>query len=59
MLMGLIGRGDDNKRRAILNTIGPVWDGNEVWLLTAGGDVRRLLAAGTRRCSPPSTYRCC
>ena len=37
MLMGLIGRGDDNKRRAILNTIGPVWDGNEVWLLTAGG----------------------
>src|ERR1700758_1938745 len=24
-------------RRAVLNTIGPVWDGNEVWLLTAGG----------------------
>ncbi len=23
-------------RRAILNTIGPVWDGNEVWLITAG-----------------------
>src|SRR4029077_18261372 len=21
----------------IINTIGPVWDGNEVWLLTAGG----------------------
>ncbi|QKT06320.1 cytochrome d ubiquinol oxidase subunit II [Gordonia sp. X0973] len=37
MLMGLMGRGDDDKRRAILNTIGPVWDGNEVWLLTAGG----------------------
>ncbi|KZS63740.1 cytochrome C oxidase assembly protein [Mycobacterium kansasii] len=24
------------QRRAVLNTIGPVWDGNEVWLLTAG-----------------------
>ena len=28
---------NDNERRAILNTIGPVWDGNEVWMLTAGG----------------------
>ena len=27
----------DKRRRAILNTIGPVWDGNEVWLITAGG----------------------
>src|SRR5512136_522376 len=27
----------DEERRMILNTIGPVWDGNEVWLLTAGG----------------------
>ena len=27
----------DLKRRVILNTIGPHWDGNEVWLLTAGG----------------------
>src|SRR6476646_9871255 len=27
----------DNHRRAALNTIGPVWDGNEVWLITAGG----------------------
>ena len=26
--------GPDNRRRAILNTIGPVWDGNEVWLLS-------------------------
>ncbi|CAN5322786.1 cytochrome d ubiquinol oxidase subunit II [soil metagenome] len=26
----------DNERRVMLNTIGPVWDGNEVWLLTAG-----------------------
>jgi cytochrome d ubiquinol oxidase subunit II len=27
----------DLKRRVIINTIGPHWDGNEVWLLTAGG----------------------
>ena len=27
----------DLKRRMIINTIGPHWDGNEVWLLTAGG----------------------
>jgi len=28
---------EDRKRRAIINTIGTFWDGNEVWLLTAGG----------------------
>jgi cytochrome d ubiquinol oxidase subunit II len=28
---------DDAKRRVIINTIGPHWDGNEVWLITAGG----------------------
>lgn len=27
----------DTERRMILNTIGPHWDGNEVWLITAGG----------------------
>ncbi|MFT4263249.1 MAG: cytochrome d ubiquinol oxidase subunit II [Nocardioides sp.] len=36
ILMPFLGR-DDRERRAIINTIGPVWDGNEVWLLTAGG----------------------
>ncbi len=29
----------DQERRIVLNTIGPFWDGNEVWLLTAGGAV--------------------
>jgi cytochrome d ubiquinol oxidase subunit II len=29
-------KGDD-ERRAMLNAVGPVWDGNEVWLLTAVG----------------------
>lgn len=28
---------DEIDRRVMINTIGPVWDGNEVWLLTAGG----------------------
>ena len=27
----------DAERRAVLSSIGPVWDGNEVWLLAAGG----------------------
>ena len=28
---------DDAERRTLLNVIGPVWDGNEVWLVTGGG----------------------
>jgi cytochrome d ubiquinol oxidase subunit II len=36
ILLPFIGR-DDGERRTMINTIGPVWDGNEVWLLTAGG----------------------
>lgn len=28
---------DEHERRVSVNAIGPVWDGNEVWLLTAGG----------------------
>ncbi len=36
MLIGL-GRPTEKRKRLLLNTIGPVWDGNEVWLLTAGG----------------------
>ena len=27
----------DDERRTVLRSIGPVWDGNEVWLLAAGG----------------------
>jgi len=36
MLLPFLGKKDE-ERRAIINTIGSVWDGNEVWLLTAGG----------------------
>ena len=32
----LFTRGDE-ERRVMLNAIGPVWDGNEVWLVTGGG----------------------
>ncbi len=28
---------NDIERRMVINTLGPVWDGNEVWLITAGG----------------------
>lgn len=46
MLMPVLGRKGragatqdeaNTRRRVVLNTIGPVWDGNEVWLITAGG----------------------
>jgi cytochrome d ubiquinol oxidase subunit II len=36
ILLPFLGK-DDTDRRVIINTIGPVWDGNEVWLITAGG----------------------
>ena len=36
MLAPLVGR-DESGRRAALGTIAPVWDGNEVWLIVAGG----------------------
>ena len=36
MLLPFVGKKND-ERRAALSTIGPLWDGNEVWLLTAGG----------------------
>jgi cytochrome d ubiquinol oxidase subunit II len=35
-----VGTGDpDTRRRTVLNTIGPVWDGNEVWLIVAGASM--------------------
>ena len=38
ILLPFLGK-DDRTRRMIINTIGPHWDGNEVWLLTAGGAI--------------------
>jgi cytochrome d ubiquinol oxidase subunit II len=37
-LLPLLGK-TDLKRRVMLNTIGPHWDGNEVWLISAGGAI--------------------
>ncbi len=36
MLLPFLGKNDE-ERRLIINAIGPFWDGNEVWMLTAGG----------------------
>jgi cytochrome bd ubiquinol oxidase subunit II len=36
VLLPVLGR-DNVDRRVLINSIGPVWDGNEVWLLVAGG----------------------
>ncbi|MGI6874697.1 MULTISPECIES: cytochrome d ubiquinol oxidase subunit II [Amycolatopsis] len=36
MLLPILGR-DNTERRVMINTIGPVWDGNEVWLIVAAG----------------------
>jgi cytochrome d ubiquinol oxidase subunit II len=36
LLLPFLGK-NDAQRRTIINTIGPHWDGNEVWLITAGG----------------------
>jgi cytochrome bd ubiquinol oxidase subunit II len=35
-LLPVLGR-DERERRVVINTIGPVWDGNEVWIIAAGG----------------------
>jgi cytochrome d ubiquinol oxidase subunit II len=36
ILLPFIGK-NEAERRTVVSTLGPVWDGNEVWLLTAGG----------------------
>lgn len=35
ILLPFLGK-DDDERRVLINTIGPFWDGNEVWVLAAG-----------------------
>ena len=36
MLLQIIGKNDE-ERRVLINTVAPHWDGNQVWLITAGG----------------------
>ena len=56
MLIPFLGR-NDKERRVMVNTVGPVWDGNEVWLITAGGATFAAFPAWYARCSPGSTCR--
>ena len=37
-LLPFVGKGDE-ERRVVINTVGPHWDGNQVWFITAGGAV--------------------
>ncbi len=51
---------NDKEKAVVRTSIGPVWDGNEVWLLTAGGALFAAFPAGVRRPhSPGSTWRLC
>src|SRR5579864_1308405 len=38
MLLPFVGR-SDIERRVVLNTVGPVWEGNQVWLILGGGAI--------------------
>lgn len=38
MLLPFIAR-DDTERRVVINTIGPVWEGNQIWLILGGGAI--------------------
>ena len=37
-LLPFLGKNDE-ERRVIINTVGPHWDGNQVWFITAGGAI--------------------
>lgn len=37
-LLPFVGKSDD-ERRVVINTVGPHWDGNQVWFITAGGAI--------------------
>jgi cytochrome d ubiquinol oxidase subunit II len=47
-LLPFVGR-NDLERRVVINTVGPHWDGNQVWFITGGG---ACLRPG-RWCTPP------
>ena len=38
MLLPFVARGD-TERRVVINTVGPVWEGNQVWLILGGGAI--------------------
>lgn len=48
-LLPFVGR-NDLERRVVINTVGPHWDGNQVWFITAGGALFAAWACGLRHC---------
>ena len=38
MLLPFVGKTDD-ERRVVINTVGPVWEGNQVWFVLGGGAI--------------------
>jgi cytochrome d ubiquinol oxidase subunit II len=49
----------EENRRIALNAVGPVWDGNEVWLVIGGGALFAGFRCCTHLCSPPCTHLLC
>jgi len=50
---------DEEERGRIIATIGPHWDANEVWLITAGARCSLPSQIGTPRCSVVIILLCC
>ena len=48
----------DAERRVAINTVGPTWEGNQVWLILGGGAIFAAWPPSTRSASPASTSRC-
>lgn len=56
-LLPFVGR-SDTERRVAINTVGPVWEGNQVWFILGGGAIFAACRRSTRSVSPASTWRC-
>jgi len=48
----------DTERRVAINTVGPVWEGNQVWFILGAARFSRLGRRSMRSVSPASTWRC-
>ena len=50
---------DEKEKRELLRSIGPVWDGNEVWLLAGGGALFAALSRSSISFGVSHTTSCC
>ena len=57
MLLPFIAK-DDTERRVVINTVGPVWEGNQVWLIWGAVPFLPRGPRSTPRASRASTSRC-